>query len=136
MVKVAGDSFGNQYIVDEENNNALVLMESPRGTQIMREHHERTAKDRGDEPMPPEPTGQAEPPDKLPKKGEMAKNLTQAFGAWAKSGFRLVDDAEYDRRTAICAQCRFLVDRRCVKCGCFMEVKAKLAGMQCPASYW
>ena len=57
----------------------------------------------------------------------------------------LVNKEEYDRRFKICEGCEFSVvafnikkvkGLGCKKCGCFMNVKARLKGMRCPADKW
>lgn len=47
-------------------------------------------------------------------------------------------DEEADRRYAICEECpRFLrVTKQCKECGCFMNLKTKLANATCPLGKW
>ncbi len=76
-------------------------------------------------------------PGEKPTLGTMAASLAAATQAWAKKGFKLVDEEEHQRRLALCRPCEFIYDGgRCRKCGCFMEVKSKLAGMKCPVDKW
>lgn len=44
----------------------------------------------------------------------------------------------YDERMAICKECEFLEPtyKRCLKCGCFMSIKAKLTEAKCPIKKW
>jgi hypothetical protein len=45
----------------------------------------------------------------------------------------VVDDAEYQRRLAICRSCEQLVyGATCRHCGCLVPVRAKLADQPCP----
>lgn len=40
-------------------------------------------------------------------------------------------------RLAVCDQCPHLsAIRRCAKCGCFVDVKARLATQRCPEGKW
>lgn len=41
-------------------------------------------------------------------------------------------------RIAICEECEFFVtaDRRCAKCGCWVEAKAAFRTQQCPENKW
>lgn len=72
-----------------------------------------------------------------PTLGTMVASLAAATQAWAKKGFRLVDEEEHQRRLALCRPCEFIYEGgRCRKCGCFMEIKSKLAGMKCPVDKW
>ena len=44
-----------------------------------------------------------------------------------------VDDAEYERRLAICRSCDSLhYGTTCRHCGCLVQVRAKLADQNCP----
>jgi ArsR family metal-binding transcriptional regulator len=44
----------------------------------------------------------------------------------------------YEDRIAICKDCvyYFSPTGNCTHCGCFMKIKARLAPMSCPQSYW
>jgi hypothetical protein len=73
----------------------------------------------------------------LPGVADMAKGLAKAGVAWAKAGFKLADEQEHGRRWSICQVCDRLTDeKRCTRCGCFMEIKSRLAGMKCPDGRW
>ena len=42
-----------------------------------------------------------------------------------------------DKRWEICKSCEFLTDtNRCLKCGCFMKVKTRVATVACPIRKW
>jgi hypothetical protein len=73
----------------------------------------------------------------LPSIGWMAQNLAGSAIEWAKSGFKLAEQDEQQRRWALCQQCPELLDgRRCIRCGCYMELKSRLEGMKCPDGHW
>ena len=72
---------------------------------------------------------------------QMAKNLAKSAVNWAKSGFALASDEEYERRMNICEPCDFWKAQarmrlgKCLKCGC-TSAKQKLASEKCPISRW
>lgn len=39
---------------------------------------------------------------------------------------------EYDRRINICRECESLVSGTCIKCGCYIELRAAGKGQRCP----
>lgn len=45
---------------------------------------------------------------------------------------RRVTEEEYRRRLGICMECEFLGEGTCGKCGCFVELRAAKADMDCP----
>ena len=49
-----------------------------------------------------------------------------------------VPDEIYEERLAICKECvyYFKPTGNCKRCLCFMKLKARLAPMSCPQSYW
>ena len=49
-----------------------------------------------------------------------------------------VPDEIYEERLAICRECvyYFKPTGNCKRCLCFMKIKARLAPMSCPQSYW
>jgi hypothetical protein len=49
-----------------------------------------------------------------------------------------VTDEVYEDRMAICKECNhyFRFTGNCLKCGCFVKVKARIAPMECPQKYW
>jgi len=50
----------------------------------------------------------------------------------------LADDEEFKRRLEICRGCDRFEPRlsRCLECGCFANVKAKISFMKCPLEKW
>jgi len=79
-----------------------------------------------------------ERPKQYPPLLEQAGNALAAAGRAIASGLQLVDDAEHARRLAICEGCEhYDGDRhRCRKCGCWSNLKAKLASEKCPMEKW
>ena len=55
-----------------------------------------------------------------------------------KSGFKNVSQAEYEERKSICYACPFfnMAQMRCMDCGCYIKVKARLKVEECPQGYW
>lgn len=43
-----------------------------------------------------------------------------------------VDDFLYDKRLAYCRDCDELISGMCLKCGCYVEIRAALKGKSCP----
>lgn len=49
----------------------------------------------------------------------------------------IYDEAVLKERWDACSSCEFLTDgNRCTKCGCFMKIKHKIIGAQCPIGKW
>ena len=77
----------------------------------------------------------------LPTTFQMVGKFTKATYNWAKSGFKLADEAELARRTQICNKCKFWYPAarmglgKCLKCGCSLA-KLKLASEECPIGKW
>lgn len=42
------------------------------------------------------------------------------------------DGQEYERRLAFCEACDELIDGCCMKCGCYVELRAALKSGRCP----
>lgn len=62
--------------------------------------------------------------------GEVQRILAEYFDGREVS---VVDDAEHERRLAICRSCDQLVyGTTCLHCGCLVEIRAKLAEQRCP----
>ena len=47
-----------------------------------------------------------------------------------------VDDAEYERRLAICNTCEKLFEGTCNACGCYVELRAASNISHCPHKHW
>ena len=88
---------------------------------------------------------------KFPSMFKMGRNLVKDTwtGMKAKSkGYNWMVSAEKaNERLEICRQCQFfkydkvnpetgVADGRCLKCGCFMNVKAHWASAECPIGKW
>ena len=43
-----------------------------------------------------------------------------------------VDEAVYRQRLDSCKQCEYLVSGTCLKCGCYVELRAAFVGQKCP----
>lgn len=65
-----------------------------------------------------------------------AKGLAVAVGK-AIQNPTPVSTEERERRLAICQACEFLVEgKRCLKCGCHVNWKTRLAAWHCPIDRW
>jgi hypothetical protein len=67
-----------------------------------------------------------------------AGNALGAAAAFIMDGFRTVDDTEQSRRLAICHACEhYDADaHRCRACGCYADLKARVASSSCPHHKW
>lgn len=67
-----------------------------------------------------------------------AKGFFKSIWLNIKSGFKNVSKKEYDERRNICYACPFFNVRemRCMDCGCYIKVKARLKVEECPQGYW
>lgn len=109
-MRFAADSKGNRYRIHDDGRRELVVGEAKE----------------------PSCCGNAKPSVKT-----MTASLIESAAIWAKNGFALLDEEDHEKRFSICKTCDELYDGgRCRKCGCFMEVKSKLAGMKCPINKW
>lgn len=72
----------------------------------------------------------------FPSIWEMAKNLAGSMVDFTLSGFSLAPEEVYQERLSICQSCEFYVDKRCLKCGCQMDIKAKISAVECPIKKW
>ncbi len=43
----------------------------------------------------------------------------------------LTDDAAYNYRLSICKECDNLISGTCLKCGCYVEIRARLKASAC-----
>ena len=66
----------------------------------------------------------------------IAKNFKESMGQLAQAGF--APRAIASERMNICLDCKFFhkIRRSCLKCGCFMDAKTKIARAYCPMHYW
>lgn len=75
-----------------------------------------------------------------PSLGRQAVGLARAVVGEAGAiltGKERVSAEEKARRLAICEGCEFFTaQRRCTKCGCFMDVKAGWRAARCPVGKW
>lgn len=44
----------------------------------------------------------------------------------------MVDDDTYKKRISHCTECEQLISGMCRKCGCYVEVRARMRGTRCP----
>ena len=71
---------------------------------------------------------------KPPSFFKMALSFTAAAGKHLANGMRAVTQEVYMNRLNACQECPFLIDeqKRCGKCGCNLEHKAKWETSECP----
>ncbi len=47
-----------------------------------------------------------------------------------------VSDKEYDLRLEVCKKCENLLEATCLKCGCYVEIRALSKASRCPGKKW
>lgn len=69
---------------------------------------------------------------------QQAKNLAKSVLTFAKTKCKMVDQAEFDRRHAICEACDQFdaKQNRCMKCACYLAVKPWGKAESCPLGLW
>lgn len=73
----------------------------------------------------------------MPSKIDQAINLVIAIRKRIESDYKNVTDEIYTRRLATCAGCPNKTDDwRCMKCGCYLNIKAKWESEKCPENRW
>ena len=45
-------------------------------------------------------------------------------------------DEKYEKRLSQCRNCDSLINATCLKCGCYVEIRALADGAKCPAGKW
>lgn len=71
-----------------------------------------------------------------PSAMSMGWNFVKAVGAYVKSGLKDTDEEQYAERLRICDTCEWRTGGRCMKCGCFIDAKARWASSDCPIGKW
>jgi hypothetical protein len=86
-----------------------------------------------EEPSPPPP-----PPTsgKAPSLFQQGWNFASAVGEYVKSGGAKVSEEEYTDRLKECDSCEWRNGKRCMKCGCFVTLKATWSSADCPIGKW
>jgi len=79
----------------------------------------------------------------LPSLSEQGKNLAKftfevVQDTVSLTGNPFVEKETYKERLTICAGCEYFIvkNKRCKKCGCYMESKAKFSIAKCPIQKW
>lgn len=76
-----------------------------------------------------------------PKIGKMASTFVKALKDEAisiASGEESIDQNTIDKRIDTCNSCDFFMKKneRCIKCGCFIKLKARMRSQTCPIGKW
>lgn len=80
--------------------------------------------------------------DDLPSLREMAFGLTDALKQnitnVVVNGVLLASQEEMEKRFNLCVACEYLIPEqsRCIKCGCYMNMKTRLQASKCPINKW
>jgi hypothetical protein len=77
-------------------------------------------------------------PSEYPPLREQAGNALKAAVNFVRSGFEIVNQAEFDRRRSICEGCEHMdkAKDKCKACGCALKAKPWSAVEQCPHGNW
>lgn len=69
---------------------------------------------------------------------EKGKNFTKSLMEYALSGFKRASEDTLQRRVDICKSCEFFDSEktRCLKCGCYLNIKAGWQEAKCPLNKW
>lgn len=67
---------------------------------------------------------------------EQGKNFLSSMIRYYRNDFKNAPEDIYRDRLEKCLGCEFLKDSRCLKCGCFVAMKALLAHEKCPVDKW
>lgn len=70
--------------------------------------------------------------------GNLAKTLINVAKETIVTGKVLESKTEAQRKLEICHECEFFIkdQNRCGKCGCFLALKTRLNGGNCPIGKW
>lgn len=72
----------------------------------------------------------------MPSVGSQAWSFLNSVKDFVADGLKTVTREEYEARMKICDGCDKRVEDRCVKCGCYLSVKAKGRAFKCPLGKW
>jgi len=72
----------------------------------------------------------------LPSKRQMAKNFMGSAMLHLKSGLKQRSEADQLKCRLICESCGFMINNRCLKCGCYLSKAIKWATKHCPVNKW
>lgn len=81
------------------------------------------------------------PKDSTPTLADLGRNFAKATATWAASGFKVRDESDYKRISAICDSCEhwdksgYFLAGKCNKCGC-TALKRFLKTEKCPIAKW
>ena len=71
-----------------------------------------------------------------PNISKQVKTVSAAAIQFARSGFKRVTQEEHDARLEQCAGCTEFKKGRCMRCGCYMTLKAWLPQQHCLLGKW
>jgi len=70
-----------------------------------------------------------------PRKTQMW-NLTKSLASFVSDGCKLVTPLQYSDRLNVCEACDRRENRRCLECGCGIDIKARGRAFECPLEKW
>lgn len=63
-------------------------------------------------------------------------SFAKAVTKYVATGGKKVGESNFAERMAICDNCEYRSGSKCLKCGCFLEMKASWASADCPIGKW
>jgi hypothetical protein len=66
----------------------------------------------------------------------MGLNAARSVTRFLTSGLKVIDPDTLQARLQACATCEHHTGLRCKICGCFTNVKTRMASERCPAGKW
>jgi hypothetical protein len=79
---------------------------------------------------------------KYPSITTMAQTFAESIVQWAKKGFKVVNEEQFNERLNICRGCELWDSKalngggRCRDCGCSTQAKLRIATERCPKDKW
>jgi hypothetical protein len=81
-------------------------------------------------------------PKAYPSVSTMAQTFSESIVQWAKKGFKVVNEEQFNERLNICKGCDLFDEKalggsgRCRECGCATQPKLRIATERCPIDKW
>lgn len=66
----------------------------------------------------------------------LSETLINALRVYRDRGAVIAQESKQETRINICISCTELIDGKCNKCGCYMNIKVRLEAAKCPIGKW
>jgi len=67
---------------------------------------------------------------------QKAKGLVKSVGTWVGAGMPVAEPESINHRITLCRSCEHFKEPLCLKCGCLMMFKTRMATATCPEGKW